>query len=56
MFQLSKEEFENWKSQYAISNAEEFLRSQFVTIENEDGDFSRSQFVTLNEQIDIKGY
>ena len=40
MFQLSKEEFENWKSQIAISNI----------------DSSRSQFVTLNEQIDIKGY
>ena len=40
MFQLSKEEFENLKSQIAISNS----------------DSSRSQFVTLNEQIDIKGY
>ena len=48
MFQLSKEEFENWKSQIVTSNAEEFLRSQFVTIENEDGDFSRSQIATLN--------
>ena len=50
MFQLSKEEFENWKSQIVTSNAEEFLRSQFVTIENEDGDFSRSQIATLNEE------
>ena len=31
MFQLSKEEFENWKSQFAISNKDEFSRSQIVT-------------------------
>ena len=37
MFQLSKEEFENWKSQFAISNYDEGnMSSQFVTIENED--------------------
>jgi len=37
MFQLSKEEFENWKSQYVISNYDEGnMSSQFVTIENED--------------------
>lgn len=52
MFQLSKEEFENWKSQIVTSNAEEFLRSQFVTIENEDGDFSRSQIATLDDEHD----
>lgn len=50
MFQLSKEEFENWKSQFAISNTDEFLRSQIVTIENE-GDGLRSQNVT----IDMRG-
>ena len=32
MFQLSKEEFENWKSQIVTSNAEEFLRSQIVIL------------------------
>ena len=31
MFQLSKEEFENWKSQFATSSAEENMSSQFVT-------------------------
>ena len=62
MFQLTKEEFENWKSQFVISNydedmssqiatsSDEFLRSQIVTIENED-DFLRSQ----NATIDMRG-
>ncbi len=50
MFQLDKEEFENWKSQFVISNTDEFLRSQIVTIENE-GDGLRSQNVT----IDMRG-
>lgn len=37
MFRLTKEEFENWKSQFVISNYdEENMSSQFVTIENED--------------------
>ncbi|MBR0064616.1 MAG: ORF6N domain-containing protein [Paludibacteraceae bacterium] len=49
MFQLTKEEFENWKSQIAISS-EDFLRSQIVTIENEE-DFLRSQ----NATIDMRG-
>ena len=31
MFQLNKEEFENWKSQFATSNSDESLRSQFAT-------------------------
>jgi len=53
MFQLSKEEFENWKSQYATSNAKEFLRSQFATLENGE-DFLRSQIVTLNEEENLK--
>ena len=49
MFQLSKEEFESLRSQFATSS-EEFLRSQIVTIENKD-DFLRSQNVT----IDMRG-
>ena len=37
MFRLTKEEFENWKSQFVISNYdEENMSSQFVTTENED--------------------
>lgn len=36
MFQLSKEEFENWKSQFAISYKDEFSRSQIVTSNPED--------------------
>ena len=37
MFRLTKEEFENWKSQFVTSNYdEENMSSQFVTIENED--------------------
>jgi len=31
MFQLSKDEFENWKSQFAISIPNENMSSQFVT-------------------------
>lgn len=50
MFQLSKDEFENWKSQFAISNTDEFLRSQIVTIENE-GEVLSSQ----NASIDMRG-
>ena len=54
MFQLTKEEFENWKSQFAISNYdEENMSSQFVTTENEE-DFSRSQFATLSEDKILK--
>ena len=48
MFQLSKEEFENWKSQFATSNIDESLRSQFAT----SNDISRSQFATLNDGSD----
>ena len=47
MFQLSKEEFENWKSQFAISNKDEFSRSQIVTL-NDDSKDLRSQFATSN--------
>lgn len=36
MFQLSKEEFENWKSQFAISNEDDFLKSQIATSNTED--------------------
>ena len=36
MFQLSKEEFENWKSQFVISNEDDFLKSQIVTSKPED--------------------
>ena len=49
MFQLSKEEFESLRSQIATSS-EDFLRSQFATIENEE-DFLRSQ----NATIDMRG-
>ncbi len=35
MFQLSKEEFENWKSQFAISNIDS-SRSQFATLDDEE--------------------
>ena len=41
MFQLSKEEFENWKSQFVTSN-EELLRPHIVTLEN-DNENMRSQ-------------
>ena len=56
MFQLTKEEFENWKSQFATSNAENLksqivisnygnLKSQFATSSDENW---KSQFVTSN--------
>ena len=48
MFQLLKEEFENWKSQFATSNIDESLRSQFAT----SNDISRSQFAMLNDGSD----
>lgn len=46
MFQLSSEEWENLKSQFATSSEDDPLRSQIVT-SNEDASL-RSQFVTLN--------
>lgn len=49
LFRLTKEEYGILKSQIAIANAE-YLRSQNVTIENEE-DFLRSQNVT----IDMRG-
>ena len=45
MFQLSKEEFENWKSQFAISNGDS-SRSQFATLEDEEK--WKSQFAISN--------
>ena len=46
MFQLSKEEFENWKSQFAtLNDEEENLKSQIATSSE---DSSRSQIATLN--------
>ena len=49
MFQLSKEEFENWKSQYAISNAEENMSPQIATTSKDATNMS-SQFVTTSPQ------
>ncbi len=46
MFQLNKEEFENWKSQFATSNSDESLRSQFATSTEEEN--WKSQFATSN--------
>jgi len=46
MFQLSKDEFENWKSQFAISIPNENMSSQSVTTSDE---FLRSQIVTLDD-------
>jgi len=48
MFQLTKEEFENWKSQFATSNSDESLRSQFAT----SNDISRSQNATLDDNVE----
>ena len=44
MFQLNKEEFENWKSQFAISNSDS-SRSQFAMLND---DCISSQFVTTS--------
>ena len=45
MFQLDKEEFENWKSQFAISNGDS-SRSQFATLDDEEK--WKSQFAIAN--------
>ncbi len=45
MFQLSKDEFENWKSQFAISNSDS-SRSQFAMLDDEEK--WKSQFVISN--------
>ena len=47
MFQLSKDEFENWKSQFAISIPNENMSSQFVTTSKDATNMS-SQFVTTS--------
>ena len=43
MFQLNKEEFENWKSHFAISIPNENMSSQFVTTSKDATNMS-SQF------------
>ena len=49
MFQLTKEENDSLRSQFATSNKEDnSLRSQIVTLE-EEGDGLRSQFATLKK-------
>ena len=45
MFQLSKDEFENWKSQFAISNSDS-SRSQFAMLDDEEK--WKSQIVISN--------
>ena len=45
MFQLTKEEFEDWKSQFAISNGDS-SRSQFATLDDEEK--WKSQFAISN--------
>jgi len=45
MFQLTKEEFEDWKSQFAISNYDEDMSSQFATTSAEKW---KSQIVISN--------
>lgn len=47
MFQLNKEDFENWKSHFAISNSDS-SRSQFATL-NEDSELSRSQIARTSK-------
>ena len=51
MFQLTKEEFENWKSQVVISN--DFSRSQFATL-NADFDDLRSQNAISSDRTILK--
>ena len=43
MFQLTREEFENWKSQFAISNYDEDMSSQIAMTSDEN---MKSQFAT----------
>ncbi|MBU4422137.1 ORF6N domain-containing protein [Patescibacteria group bacterium] len=50
MFQLNKQEMENWKSQFVISNSDQnSLRSQFVTLK---GTNLKSEIVTSNSDKD----
>ena len=51
MFQLSKEEFENWKSQFATSSTEENMSTQNATTSNEN---LKSQFATSSENEILK--
>ena len=62
MFQLTKEEFENWKSQFAISNYDEDMSSQIAMTSDENlksqiatssEDFLRSQIVTIENEDDF---
>jgi len=46
MFQLDKEEFENWKSQFVISNLDDSSKSQFATLDDEEK--WKSQFAISN--------
>ena len=48
MIQLTKEEFENWKSQFVISNYDEDMSSQFAMTSDEN---LKSQNVISNEGI-----
>ncbi len=50
MFQLTKEEWQVLKSQFATSNKNEILRCQFGTLNEKDKN-QRSQIVTLNSEI-----
>ena len=50
MFQLTKEEFEDWKSQFAISNGDS-SRSQFATLDDEEK--WKSQFATSSFMVAI---
>ena len=48
MFQLTKEEFENWKSQFAISNYDEDMSSQIAMTSDEN---LKSQIATSSEDF-----
>jgi hypothetical protein len=50
MFQLSKEEFESWKSQFATFNSNDALRSQFVTLKNGRGKHTKYLPYAFTEQ------
>ena len=51
MFQLSKEEFENWKSQFATSNYNEILKSQIATSNPEDINMSSQIARTFETKV-----
>jgi hypothetical protein len=50
MFQLSKEEFEDWRSQFVTSNLDDALRSQFVTLKNGRGKHTKYLPYAFTEQ------